>query len=458
MSRKLLFGTLMILVILLSACTSGEDIPAEDTGMANPASVFCEENGGRLKIRTDASGGQIGICIFPDGSECEEWAYQRGECSPGDSLSPVPPKFVSSPLQIQASAVPIPYAVLVNTGDQYGITACDRSGQGMGEWQTAMMTGQVHAAGYITDGILSTPLVFWSWNTEQPDLHLDVNSNGNITTLLKITEPTRFTAMIGIPASPVIAWSTIQSGENGALLRSQVYMGEFQSLADVTPVLTLDSRESKYITPLAIRTEDQHPVGIWFTWHLYGIGGTPALFINNYGLYYFDVAANTVYEFLSQDKLFTDLSANQAVAAWVPNGASADIQITDLVNAQTISFPKLPGSERSAGSAVLSPSGTYIAWQEGTGLEPGQNPAITIRVGTREGYIIGEYQHAVLTGTSGLGMDTDIDLLGWLSDEIVLVGVRHSGKDGASAIVAVNVNTNELTLFAEGEFAGFAYP
>ena len=50
-------------------------------GMANPASVFCEEQGGTLEIRTDAeSEGQIGICILPYGIECEEWAYFRGEC------------------------------------------------------------------------------------------------------------------------------------------------------------------------------------------------------------------------------------------------------------------------------------------------------------------------------------------------------------------------------------------
>jgi hypothetical protein len=26
------------------------------------------------------------MCVFPDGSECDEWAYFRGECKPGDSL------------------------------------------------------------------------------------------------------------------------------------------------------------------------------------------------------------------------------------------------------------------------------------------------------------------------------------------------------------------------------------
>ena len=56
-------------------------------GLPNPASVHCEEQGGTLEIRTE-SGGEAGYCIFPDGSECEEWAYYRGECSPaGQSVS-----------------------------------------------------------------------------------------------------------------------------------------------------------------------------------------------------------------------------------------------------------------------------------------------------------------------------------------------------------------------------------
>lgn len=63
--------------------------PAPDQlALPNPASVYCEAQGGRLEIRTDASGGQAGVCIFQDGSECDEWAYLRGECQPGSSDSP----------------------------------------------------------------------------------------------------------------------------------------------------------------------------------------------------------------------------------------------------------------------------------------------------------------------------------------------------------------------------------
>ncbi|GAB4480077.1 MAG: hypothetical protein Kow00124_26420 [Anaerolineae bacterium] len=64
-------------------CQPGQS-SAAPVGMPNPASVYCEEQGGTLEIRTDASGGQYGVCIFEDGSECDEWAFYRGECQPGD--------------------------------------------------------------------------------------------------------------------------------------------------------------------------------------------------------------------------------------------------------------------------------------------------------------------------------------------------------------------------------------
>ena len=58
--------------------------------MPNPASKYCRDRGYQVEMRTDASG-TTGYCVFPDGSECEEWAYYRGECGPADTTfdSPV---------------------------------------------------------------------------------------------------------------------------------------------------------------------------------------------------------------------------------------------------------------------------------------------------------------------------------------------------------------------------------
>jgi len=65
--------TLFMLALIISSCT-GESVDnqaGENIGMANPASVHCEEQGGTLKMHDSADGTQ-GVCIFPDGSECDE--------------------------------------------------------------------------------------------------------------------------------------------------------------------------------------------------------------------------------------------------------------------------------------------------------------------------------------------------------------------------------------------------
>jgi putative hemolysin len=49
----------------------------------NPASINCFEKGGISDIRTSEDGSRYGVCKFNDGTECEEWAYFRGTCEPG---------------------------------------------------------------------------------------------------------------------------------------------------------------------------------------------------------------------------------------------------------------------------------------------------------------------------------------------------------------------------------------
>lgn len=91
MTSKHLFSFFVTIgMIFLTACNliSGTDkIDSGNANMPNPASVFCEENGGTVEIRTAEDGSQTGACIFPDGSECDEWAFFRGECKPGDNLN-----------------------------------------------------------------------------------------------------------------------------------------------------------------------------------------------------------------------------------------------------------------------------------------------------------------------------------------------------------------------------------
>lgn len=88
--KRVFFVAMAALVLLLAACAP----PAEqepDAGLANPASVYCEEQGGTVEIRESAAG-EYGVCMFEDGSECDEWAFFRGECKPGDMMEVSPPQ------------------------------------------------------------------------------------------------------------------------------------------------------------------------------------------------------------------------------------------------------------------------------------------------------------------------------------------------------------------------------
>ncbi len=82
--------TCIIILMALTACTApqSQGTPESATtdmplvNMPNPASVYCEQTGNKLEIRTSADGSQSGVCIFPNGSTCDEWAYYQGECEP----------------------------------------------------------------------------------------------------------------------------------------------------------------------------------------------------------------------------------------------------------------------------------------------------------------------------------------------------------------------------------------
>lgn len=88
MQRYLLPGLLLSLV-LLTGCGQTTSAPQKtnpetnQAQLANPASVYCEEQGGKLNLAD-------GMCTLPDGTQCEEWAYFRHECPASASGSIIP--------------------------------------------------------------------------------------------------------------------------------------------------------------------------------------------------------------------------------------------------------------------------------------------------------------------------------------------------------------------------------
>lgn len=91
--RKVILLLFFTTVLLLHGCTEkksdedeGRDASVDSqAALTNPASAYCVEHDGSLEIRRDAEGNETGFCVFADGTECEEWAYYRGECYPNSA-------------------------------------------------------------------------------------------------------------------------------------------------------------------------------------------------------------------------------------------------------------------------------------------------------------------------------------------------------------------------------------
>ena len=75
MKRLLSF---LLATTALAACGSDAEPSDNSTNIANPASVFCVEQGGTVEI-VDEADGQVGYCNLPDGTRVEEFELFRSE-------------------------------------------------------------------------------------------------------------------------------------------------------------------------------------------------------------------------------------------------------------------------------------------------------------------------------------------------------------------------------------------
>ena len=84
--------SLLLVAVCLSACaaprlqataTPEPQATSPQSGLANPASVNCEQKGGKLEMRDRGDLGTYGVCVFEENRQCEEWAMFRGECPAG---------------------------------------------------------------------------------------------------------------------------------------------------------------------------------------------------------------------------------------------------------------------------------------------------------------------------------------------------------------------------------------
>ena len=152
--KKMQFFLLILLAFLFSACgpqPTPTSPPEAAANMANPAAKFCVDQGYQSEIR-DEAGGQAGYCLFPDGSECEEWAFYRGECAPG-SESQTSSGQLANPASENCVAVGGKWSIENRVGGgQFGVCYFEDNRQ-CEEW--ALLRGDcpvggVKVTGYVT--------------------------------------------------------------------------------------------------------------------------------------------------------------------------------------------------------------------------------------------------------------------------------------------------------------------
>jgi len=128
-----IMGICLVAVLLAAGCTQ-PTAPAA-TSMANPASVNCGKVGATSVIMNNPDGSQYGMCKFPNGTSCEEWALFRGEgCKAGAAVTTTTPAMagLANPASVNCGKIGGTTEIKKDAqGNEYGMctftngTSCD---------------------------------------------------------------------------------------------------------------------------------------------------------------------------------------------------------------------------------------------------------------------------------------------------------------------------------------------
>jgi putative hemolysin len=66
---------------------TGGCVRSNQTQVANPASVYCKQQGGESIIQTTNDGSQLGWCKLNDGRICDEWQYFRNQSCDNQTIN-----------------------------------------------------------------------------------------------------------------------------------------------------------------------------------------------------------------------------------------------------------------------------------------------------------------------------------------------------------------------------------
>lgn len=349
----------------------------------------------------------------------------------------------------------LPNGFVSDTHDGIGLTFFNLAGSPITELRTPGWFGgsseYVHVAGSLPQGPVLVPLVYFTFENAGA---IQMNTNDQISTL--VSAPS-FVSLAGAAGQPVVAYSTAEFDDNG--LHDKLYVGSLDSLPG-PPVIDLIDPESWAIKPLVVTAANGQPLGVWYTYAAWGIGGD-IVFEPRNGLYYLDLASGQSNELLDRNHNPSSLSFDQTWVAYSPVNwdTPQPLSIRNLSTGENYTIPLIPESDRGAGNATFSPDNQYVAWMEGSGYMMAEVPNFyaTIRIATTSGAHLADIRDSDLNGIAGSGEVQWVVPAGWLDQSTLILEVRFENWDEA-ALIRVNYDGAGLAYLAPGSFIGFLYP
>ena len=351
-----------------------------------------------------------------------------------------------------------PSGVLILAGDGQTLKLVSPDGAEAASTQLPDIGGgdpsNLHLAGSWDMGKPLPPVVYYAF---QPEQSIRLSANGSMDTL-RSTDT--MLGIAGADGQPAFAFSNVSF--EGDTPTSRLYAGTPDSIKDAPAFYeSQDSQMGMVLKPVAVEAAGGEPQGVWYIQTAWGIGGVDLIYPINRGLYFFDLTSGDNKMVLNLDRNFQGISPDHKWAASVKfdGGGNASLTVHNLENGNEVSFEPDPSTDRGAGYGVFSPDDLSIAWLEASGSltgDPEYQPVI--RVGdTGSGDAVAEMDKAAAAQAGGWPTVSWMEPVGFLNNQTVLVEARGENWEDV-AVLKFQFASNDVSLFSQGSFAGFAYP
>ena len=372
---------------------------------------------------------------------------------PTNTLVPPPTLTLEPPTPEPAQLPYQPAGFIVSPPGGGSVSIYDRNVQFITGLSTPGYWGDnlssAHLAGRLSGGTANLAFIYYSWDVQA----LSAGTLGATNSLLSLTD---FFRLVGVPGSPYIAYVRTEYTDTG--LRSYLIAGDYATIASAPVARSVMDSSYNAMRPLAIADDHGTPLGIYYTFVPFGIGGD-IVFEPRTSLNYLDLATNEVQTLLSVDTSPIGLSPDLTWVAYT-GLAPNPITIAPLANlGSPLVIPLLPDSDRGAGDAVFSPDNQYVAWKEGSGWMMAETPNFhaTIRIATTSGTVSAQIPDSAIKPLIGNPTAIWLEPAGWLDGQTLLLVARGDDYD-QPMLLRVNADGSGLAVLMPGSLAGFVYP